>query len=174
MPDSFKRRLIRQLIVAFSCVIFIALIIIVLNIDINKRTARIEERKLQVLMQAQSILVLSDLKKEAIQAQSDLALLQSALPTRDQLISLPRELEQLAKTHTVDLGFSFGSESPSTETQPGSIRFTMSLGGSLDDLLNFMRAFETNKYFINLSSVDLSRREGTRFSLGTSGEIFTR
>jgi len=174
MPDSFKKRLIKQFIIACSGITLIAVIIIVLNFDINKRIERIETRKREVIIQSQAILILSDLKKEALRARSDQALLESALPTRDQLISFPRELEQLAKANSVDLGFAFGSETPSTESQPGSIKFTMSLGGSIDGLLDFLKALETNKYFINLSSVDLAKREGSRFALGTTGEIFTR
>lgn len=174
MPDSFKRRFIKQLIIASASVAFVAVIIILLNFDLNKRMSRIEARKAQALLQSQSILILSDLKKEAVLARADYELLENALPTRDKLIALPRELETLAKAHNIDLGFSFGSETPSSEGQPGSIRFTMSLGGGIDDLLDFMKAFEANAYFINLSSVDLAKKEESRFSLGTTGEIFTR
>ena len=174
MPDSFKRRLIKQFVFALASIALVIVIIIVLNFDINKRVLRIEQKKSETLMQTQAMLILGDLKKEAVQARLDAALLESALPTRDQLISLPRELEQLAKSHGVDLGFSFGSETASAGSQPGSIRFTMSLGGTLDGLLDFLKAFEGNKYFINLSSVDLSKRENSRYTLGTSGEIFTR
>ncbi|MDO8602145.1 MAG: hypothetical protein Q7R62_03445 [bacterium] len=174
MPDSFKRRLMKELIIAFIGIALVIVIIIVLNFDINKRMDRIGERKSKAMLQAQSILILSELKKEAIQAKTDYILLQNALPTRDQLISLPRELEQIAKANNVELGFAFGNETPSTESQPGSIRFTISLGGGLDDLLDFMKAFEAHPYFINFSSVDLSKKEGSRFALGTTGEIFTR
>lgn len=174
MPDSFKRRFIKQLIIGTISVTVVAVIIIVLNFDINKRAERIEVRKLESLVQSQAILILSDLKKEAVLAQTDYALLESALPTRDQLISLPRELEQIAKAGNVDLGFAFGNETPSTDSQPGSIRFTMSLGGGINDLLNFMKVFEGHKYFIHLASVDMSKKEGSRFTLGTTGEIFTR
>jgi hypothetical protein len=174
MPDSFKKRFLKQLLIALGVITVIAVIIIVLNIDINKRMTRIEARKRERAMQAEAILILSDLKKESERARAHYPVLESLLPTRDQLISFPRELEQLAKLHTIDLGFSFGSEAASTEDQPGVIRFTMSLGGTLDNLLNFLKAFESHKYFINLASVDLAKREGTRFALGTSGEIFTR
>lgn len=174
MPDSFKRRLLKHLGIASAFIVIIVAIIIVLNFDINKRMKRIETRKLEAAAQAQAIFVLSDLKKESIGAKSDYALLQAALPDRDQLISFPRELDQLAKLYKVDLGFAFGNETPSTDSQPGSIRFTLSLGGTLDDLIDFMKKFESNAYFISLSSVDLSKKEGSRFALGTSGEIFTR
>ena len=174
MPDSFKRRLIKQLIIAFASIALIVAIIIGLNIDINKRAKSIEEKKREALMQTQAMLILSDLKKEAVLARADYMLLETALPNRDQLIALPRELEQLAKRLSVDLGFSFGNETASTESQPGSIRFTMSLGGTIEGLLDFLKAFETNKYFINLSSVDLAKRENNRYSLGTTGEIFIR
>lgn len=174
MPDSYRRRFIKQLIIALVGIVIIATIIIILNSDINKRMQRIELRQKESLLQTQAILILSELKKESEIAKTNYALIETALPTRDQLISLPRELEQLAKKTSVDLGFSFGSETPSTDSQPGSIRFTMSLGGAMNDLLNFLKVFETNKYYINLSSVDISKKEGDRFSLGTTGEIFTR
>lgn len=174
MPDSFKRRIIKQLIIAISAIALIAVIIIVLNVDINKRVKVIEDRRRNAIMQAQAIRVLSELKKDAPRARLDYALLQGALPDRDQLISFPRELEQLAKASGVDLGFSFGSEAPSTDTQPGNIRFTMSLSGTLESLLSFLKVFENHRYFINLSSVDLTKREESRFALTTSGEVFTR
>lgn len=174
MPDSFKRRFIKHLIVAFSIIATIALVIIVLNIDINKRVSRIEGRKRDGLMQTQGILILSELKEESLRAKGDYALAQAALPTRDQLISFPRELEQAAKKGGVGLGFSFGNETASTDSQPGSIRFTMTLSGAMDNLLVFLKSLETNTYFINLSSVDVTKKEGGSFSLVTTGEIFTR
>lgn len=174
MQDSFKKRLIRQLIITGISIILVVAIIIVLNIDINKRAKRIEERKQEAFMQTQIVLAFSSLKKEAELARGDLALLEAALPNRDELISLPRGLEVIAKKHEIDLGFSFGTEVAATETQPGSIRFTMSLGGGFDNLLRFMKDFELNPYYISLNSVDLVKREGSRFSLGTTGEIFTR
>ncbi len=174
MPDSFKRRLMKQLLSATISIVVVAVIIIVLNFDINKRMRRIEARRDETIIRSQSMLIFSDLQKEALQARSDYALLEAALPNRDQLIGFPRELEKRAKEHAIDLGFSFGNETPSVVGQPGSIRFTMSLGGEFDNILAFMKAFEAHPYFTSLSSVDLVRAENARYTLGTSGEIFTR
>ncbi len=174
MRDAFHRRLIKRFIIATLIVALIATVIILLNFDINKRVARIEEHKREIAMQNEAIIILSGLKQEAQKVRQYQDTLASLLPNRDQLISFPRELEKLAKQYEIDLGFAFGNETPSTESQPGVIRFTLSLGGSMNGMLDFLKAFEAHKYYLNLSSVDLSKKEGGRFSLVTGGEIYTR
>lgn len=147
--------------------------IIVLNYDINKRDQTITEIKQQLDLRDQTIALLSTSNNDFKKAEPLLASLQNILPSKDQLITFPSELQTIARGYGIDIGFTFGSEVGSSATEPGSIKFSMTLAGEFPDIVDFLEALERHKYFIKFDSVDIRRTNNDIFSLVTNGIIYT-
>ena len=172
--DKFKKKLLIRVSIAAGIVAVFALFIILLNADINKRLVRIKEYKTELAIRTQTLAILAELQQEAKRAEPLMQELQSALPSRDELISLPRELEKIAKRNKVDFGFVFGQENPAQGNQAGTVRFTMTLAGTYQNLVLFLRELESSPYVVSIASIDVSRREKDTFAFATGGTIAIR
>lgn len=171
---SFKKTLLIRIGVSALLIFALAVFIIILNININKRVRVIEQEKNDLAARNETINSLSDLQQEYEKAKPLFSQLTTALPTRDELINFPKELDAIAKRDKVDVGFSFGNEQPGTATESGFIKFTLSLAGSFQNILAFLTDLEAHPYFIHIPSLDLTRRDKNTYALVTTGEIFTQ
>ena len=173
MVAGFKKRLLIKSGIAAAIILALAIFIILLNTDINKHIDEIIAANQEFALRSQTFNLLSSSNTDLKRAQPLLETLQTILPSKDQLITFPDELQKSANGYGVSVGFSFGSETPSTATQPGNIKFTMTLAGSFTDIVQYLKFIEGHRYFIRLDSVDI-RRETINFSLLTGGVIFTK
>ena len=172
--DGFKKKLFKQLGIALGIIIVLSLFIFALSKDINSRADSITESHNELELRARTIDLLTGANGDLKKADDLLVKLQGLLPNKDQLIDFPRQLQSNAKLYAVDVGFSFGAERTATAKAPGAIRFTMTVAGTYDDVVDFMKYIEGHKYLINLDSIDVRRSTKDNFSLLTSGEIYTK
>jgi Tfp pilus assembly protein PilO len=171
-PDKFKKTLLISLGIALGIIVILTISLFSLNSDINKRLAVIQQYKDDLALRSQTVLLLSELRKEAQRADELSQTISTALPTRDQLITFPREIEQLAIKNKVEFGFGFGSETAGSSSEPGFVKFTMTLGGGLPDIVSFLKQLESSSYFISLGSVDISSRARGGYALTTGGQVY--
>ena len=172
--DGFKKALFKHIGIALGIIIILALFIVALNGDINSRAAAINAAHDELALRAKTIDLLTGSNSDLKKADELLLNLQGLLPNKDQLIDFPRELQRTAKSYAVEVGFSFGAERTSTPEAPGAIRFTMTIAGTYDDVVDFLKFVEGHKYLISLDSIDIRRSNKETFSLLTSGEIYTK
>ncbi len=173
--QGFKKKLLTHVGIALAIIGLLALFIVLLNGDINKRVVAIQTAKDETVLRAQTIELLTGANSDLKKADALLANLQNLLPNKDQLINFPRELETTAKQYAVDVGFSFGPESVAKDNLPGSISFTMTAAGDFDNIVDFLKSVEQHKYLISLDSIDVHRSgKDNVFSLLTSGLIYTK
>lgn len=172
--DGFKRRLLKKIGIAVGIIAILAAFLIALNIDINSRVAAISAARDELALRSRTVELLTGANSDLKRADPLFANLQSLLPDKDQLINFPRELQRVAKTYLVDAGFSFGAEKAGTSNKPGSIKFTMTIGGDFDNIIDFLKYVESHRYLISLDSVDVRRSTREDFSLLTSGDIYTK
>lgn len=176
MPQeiSFKKKLIINLSVSLAIIVAFIFLLVLINGDLNKRREDIVEHKREINSRTMAVSLLADLKKDAEKASPLISVLENRLPTRDELILFPRELTRLANDNNIELGFAFGSESPGSDEEPGVVGFTLSLSGEYDNLAKFLSDIEKSRYYIRITTADLTRKSGEIFGLITSGEVYIR
>lgn len=171
---GFKKKLLIHVGIALGVIAVPAIIIIVLNADINRRVTTITGYKQEQQLRVQTIDLLTGTNNDLRRADPLLATMQTLLPNKDQLINFPRELERTGTNYGVEIGFSFGAEKPASAQDAGSIRFSMTITGAYEDIVAFLKYVEQHRYFISVDSVDVRRSTRDNFSLVTSGEIYTK
>lgn len=171
--NDFNRRFLIQLGTILGIILVAALVLYWLSRDISSRAANIQAQRQQIATRTMSLESLAELKSQSEQARSYSSVLANILPLKDQLISFPRDIQDIAKRYGVDFGSSFTKEEASTEVAPGSIGFIFTIGGNYDKVLNFLRDVEGGRYIVKWDSIDLSEKAG--FYKGTiSGRVYSR
>lgn len=172
--DGFKKQLLRQIVIASSILLILALFIILLNWDINKRAASIEESKIALELEARTVQLLGGASGDLKKVEPMLAELRSLLPAKDDLINLPRELERVGKQYAVTVGFGFSTEEPATEKLAGTISFKLTVSGSYDDIVDFLKYIEAHRYIISLYDTKVDMVKTGFYSLFTTGQIYVK
>ncbi|MDP3881127.1 MAG: hypothetical protein Q8Q32_03045 [bacterium] len=180
MP-KFSWRVIKSGLISAGVILAITLFVVLLNIDISKRTDKIEAIRERSETFGVSVAEFEELKSEKTLAQKALEFADNALPDRDQLATFPREMEKLAGEYDLGLGFAFGNETIATEGSVGSIVYDLTASGKFDDLIAFLKEFEAHPYYMSMSSFNIAKSvnndpsvSSNIFVLKTQGEIFTR
>jgi type II secretory pathway pseudopilin PulG len=168
----FKKQLILIISVTAGAAAVLGTLIIFLSSSISQKTAEIEvlEDNLNFRLQATDSLVV--LRGDYSKAQQYIPTLDTILPTRDQLVSFPRDLSNSAKQEKINLNVSLGEETPKTETKLGSIAFTATGQGKFDGFINFFKGAETGRYSIKLDTLDFTR-QGEDFRALIKGKVFS-
>jgi len=174
MITPYYKRMILQLGIAFGAIFLLLTSIIILNMKANRQVASIIDQKKQIALRNRTIELLAGGNSDLKRAEPLLANLQGVLPQKDQLIGFSRELKNIAKEMNLEIGFSFGSEQASTEKEPGSVNFSLSVTGAYNAVNAFLEKLETHPYLIRIDGVALSYQLGTRYNLTTNGVIYTK
>lgn len=152
-------------------VIFIMAVIIYLGFDVRKKADAIAEFQSQILSHISQVSDLSKLKSQEREAQIALLKLNSALPQRDSLFGVSKDLGTFATARNLAFGSKFGEEVEPKEDKPGFIRVEMNVTGTYDNIIGFLKDIETSSYFINPFSLDLTK-QGTTYTGAINSEIF--
>lgn len=180
MLDSFKHRLIKMLALTLGIIALAATMIIFLNLDINKRVDAIAKSKERLFLRDQQINALSSLNAKMEKADAAMVVLNNILPEKDSLIAFPEEIKRIAKENSVNYTFSFGTETPSSEGEPGSINFGIRAEGDFDAVIAFLKELEKHPYFISFGDMDMqfaqvqAGQAEKKFSVVTAGKIYTK
>jgi len=171
MERSFKLRLISTLSFTLGTILIIGIVVFYLGFDISRKGTLILSTNTKLLQARNNISDLAKLKEQEKEADIALFKLNNALPKRDSLFSVSRDLEDLAKRRSLSFGSKFKEEVSATNTQPGYIGIDMNLSGSYNDLVAFIRDLDVGSYSINVVSFDIVR-QGSGFSGLITGELF--
>lgn len=170
---EFKKQLLLKLGIGLAVVLILATLMFLLSFDISRRVRQIQNQRSEMVFRTQTIDALASLKSDFAKAKPYFSFLENILPQKDQLITFSKDLETLARQNKIDLGFSFGSEAPSSETEPGSLSFTLTAAGTFSDLLGFFKDINKSRYFVNFISIDLNKRD-TVYTGNLSGRVFSQ
>ena len=168
----FKKQLTLTISIAAGAAVIFGGFILFLSSDISGKIKEIEYARntLDFRLQAADSLVI--LRRDYSEAQQYEPILDTILPTRDQLASFPRELVAGAKNREINLNVSLGEEKQKTQNQLGTIEFTMSGQGKFDDFINFFKDMETGRYSIRFDNLDFTR-QGDIFRTLLKGKVFS-
>jgi len=171
---KFKKKLMINIIIAGSLIIVLMVLLILAAQDIKRRVAQIDSLRQELASRANALQSLATLKQDYEKAKPYSARLQTLLPTKDEVVNFPQNLNNIARTNKVELGFSFGAEKSASSGEPASIAFSLTSSSLYSDFLNFLKAVEGSRYFIKWESIDISRAEEQtqKFSALVSGRVY--
>lgn len=171
MSNYFKKWLIWNL--GGGAAAFFALILLLLLIgnDISSRAGDIEVQRQALATRFQAIDSLISLRAGSARAADLLPRLQNAIPSKDQLIGFSRFLESIAKTNKLNFNFSFQDEIAATENTPSTNNFVMTVSGTYENFLGFLKEAEASQYFIGFNSFEVVAK-GSVFETVIKGRVF--
>jgi len=169
---NFRKRLLIIAGVPLGISLILTTILFFMGSDIVKRTDQIKQLRGDLLFRLQLTESLALLRKDSEQAKNYITEIENILPSRDQLVSFPRDLSTIARQNKIDLNSSLGQEGSEGIGKLGQTNFTMTGQGLFDDFISFLKTLETARYFINLKSIDFTRRD-SNFGALMTGQVFS-
>jgi hypothetical protein len=171
---SLNRRLFIQLAIAVGSVLVLSLAVLFLNSHINSQVENMASQKRDIALRNRTVELLAGGNSDLKRAEPLLARLQSVLPAKDTLLAFSRDIKTFGKQFGVTVGFSFGVEKAGTESEPGTVNFSLSASGEYDDLMAFLDFLENHPYFIRFDGISLGYQKETQYTISTSGVIYTK
>ncbi|MBI1839043.1 MAG: hypothetical protein HYR95_01970 [Candidatus Colwellbacteria bacterium] len=171
MSQNFRVRFTTNIVISLGSIIVILAIVLYLGFDIADKSNFISESQSKLLSLVDGATNVARLSEQEKTAAASFAKLNNALPKRDSLFSVSRDLGSLARQNGLSFGSKFGEEIPATETKPGLIKIEMVAQGGDRDLIQFVKNLEDSNYFINIINLDIIR-QGARFSSIINAQVF--
>ncbi|MEK7193899.1 MAG: hypothetical protein AAB651_00910 [Patescibacteria group bacterium] len=169
--ESFKKRLLLTIGVIPLGILILGAGLYFLGMDIKGNVKRVRNARQELLFRSKIGEKISVLKNQAEQAKLYSADLENILISRDQLANFSRDVNAIAKQNQIDLTSSFSGETPASADGLGSIGLTMTAAGSLENIINFLKAFNESRYSIKLNFLDFVS-QGEKFKALFNGQIF--
>ncbi len=169
MPRDFKGRLLTATSISLGIFLTLLAALFFVNQDLKSQALAIKTAKSDLKTRVQQLNDLVRLREEAKLAEPNLAKLESAVPARDDLFSVRRDIEGLAGRNNLAVSFSFGNENPKTEAL-GSINFELRLQGGDFGVRSFISQIESGYPFVKITALDMVRQEND-FIATVKGQI---
>lgn len=164
-----KSRLTVSILIALGIIVVLLGALFLISRDVGIQALNIKSAKNDLKTRSQQLNDLARLREEAKLARPDLVKLEEAIPVRDELFSVRREMEQLAGSYSLAVNFAFGNENPK-ENSLASINFDIKLVGGDFNIRSFINKIESEHPFIKITSLDMVRQENN-FSANLKGRI---
>jgi hypothetical protein len=117
---------------------------------------------------------LANLQHDAATATAYQAVMDKLLVSQEALITFPTQIDALGRSNSVSTDFSFqGAAIPSSGSSPGSAAFSLDVSGTLDNVISFMKSFESTSPILlsSLNALNLTAN-GSNYTLITQGTVF--
>lgn len=176
MPGHFRRYLwINIGIIAASFAVF-GLIFYFMSRTLAAKADQILADRAVIANRAADTENLSQLKNSAAAAEKFQEKIDALLPSRDGLIAFPQFLDNLARTHSLELTFAFTNlPVPPAPPTPGYVEFNAVLRGSPASIRTFTDELEhrTTRFMVNLRDLEFSSSGGSARA-DLAGRVFFR
>lgn len=146
---NFKTRLSFQILLFLGILIIFGGALIFLGGDIKNTATKINSTKEDLDIKLMQLSDLARLREDVKLANARLPILQDVLPNKDELLSFPNRLNNIAGQNEVDINFEFGNE------QENNIDFNLIIEGDYGAISKFIEEIELTMPFINFSNLDL-------------------
>ncbi len=172
---DFKKRLWLDLGIALFLVIALLMGIFFFKGNINDYLLRITQARRVLADQTSRVYNEAILETQYnSKAKNYLNILESAIPSYDDLINLNQSLQTLANQYQMTYAFSFAGETEATKDSLGSIGFSLVLGGTdARTSLSFLKTMETFKYLNTINNLSL-RSDEKGFTMTLKGRVYYR
>ncbi|MEK7464298.1 MAG: type 4a pilus biogenesis protein PilO, partial [Patescibacteria group bacterium] len=155
--SDFKKRLFKEIGTAFGVMLILGGILLFFGFSISSLSVKISSMRQEFAMRSASLESIAALRSQYKSAQGYLGVLHNVVPQKDQLIDLSKDIQEVARRGKLEYGFSFINETPRTETNLGSVNFSLSLVGDLTSLINFVKDMRSFKYINSLDSISVTK-----------------
>ncbi len=147
----------------FAGVIILEIIILVfLRSFISGKAQSIKVNNEDIQRRTQLLEIQSRLKEQSAAASLIGRQLNQMLASKDDLLNLAREFNQLANLSNVNLAFSFtGEVKEDQDSSFGRAGFTMTVDGKFSDLTSFLKRAETSRFIVSIINFDLTSRDAS-------------
>jgi len=154
--DHFYRKLsVAATIAAATAIVFLAGIVY-FSAQVNASLDEIVVARTELVKRWRSLNSLASLITDYNErGKGALLVMEQMVPVQDQIFNLNRDFQALAARGNVTAAFSFIEEKAPTEGGLGSVKFTLSVMGGLDDLFRFVKLVEQFKYLSVVDSVSV-------------------
>ncbi|TSC95740.1 MAG: hypothetical protein Athens071426_425 [Parcubacteria group bacterium Athens0714_26] len=169
----FRKLLLKNVVVYLAVALILIVFLLFIQGDINNKATKIIQQRQVLFLKLQSLDSLVALRLQSQEVQPYNSLLDNILPSSDYATDFSKDLASFAKKDKLGFGFVFGDQTPSTAESPGWINFRSALQGSMDNFDDFLKNIEDSRYFVNLSSLDLTKKNGD-FEIVVNGKVFLR
>ncbi|MCP6720406.1 MAG: hypothetical protein KJI72_03775 [Patescibacteria group bacterium] len=171
---TFRKRLTTELVVSLITIGVLVIGLLFFGFNVGKFTKKIVAARQELAERATSLQSLAILRSEySNKGEPYLNVLYNIIPLKDELIDLSKDFQSLAASERLDYGFTFVGETPATPGNLGSVRFSLSLGGSLNQLIDFIENLQNFRYLINLENIAMSGG-ASQTSMDIKGSVFFR
>lgn len=174
MNIHFKRELLIDFGIIVGSILFIGLGIYILSGMLSTQADKISAERTLITRKAAAIAGLASLKRDLPQAEIYKKSLDQILVSQDQLLDVPHWLDGLARGRRVALSFSFaGTQTQPSGNSPGTVPFSLDIGGTLDDLIGFVKDVEIEppRFLMNLDGFSLNG-SGSAYRITASGKVY--
>ncbi len=176
MPE-FKKTILRNGIIVGAIVVIFAIFFVLFRANISHQLEVIKDLAGRRNTYTQSSQGLAVLIKDWNVAQQYKDRLQLLVPKKDDIVLLSKELQARAQKDRVSIVFSFNAESEAKLPQGdiGSIGFTATIEGAVQDILSFLHEIEESYYALQVQTFDLTTGITNNASLSRffiTGKVF--
>lgn len=168
---SFKKKLLLNIGISLGIILILGVALFFLSSEIKNNAKEIQEVKEKMVLRSQTTKSIALLRRESEQVEPYLAKLDNILITKDKLVNFSQDLNAIAKQNKINFKISLGKEIPKTESKLGEINITMTINGTLDNLIKFLKDLENIQYFVKLNKLDFTKK-GNGFEGILNGVIF--
>lgn len=171
---TFRKKLVTELIISLVAVGVISIGLLFFGFNISKFAKKVVATRQELTERSASLQSLAILRSEySSKGEPYLNVLYNIIPLKDELIDLSKDFQSLAAKERIDYGFTFIGEIPATSNNLGSVRFSLSLGGGLDRLINFIKNLQNFRYLVNLENISINKGE-LQMRMNVKGSVFFR
>jgi len=153
---EFKRQILKNVLILAVVITVFGGGVFFSIFKINASLKTIFNERRDIIARNLSIQSLAALRTESASAQPLLAPLRAKLPSRDELFSFSKKVEDIASARHVQVTFAFGSENSASPDSPASVGFSLSTKSKMADAVAFLADLERASYIMKITSVDLS------------------
>ncbi len=171
---TFHKKLVTELTISLVAIGVISIGLLFFGFNISKFSKKVVTVRQELVERSASLQSLAVLRSEySSKGEPYLNVLHNIIPLKDELIDLSKDFQSLAAKERIDYGFTFIGETPATSNSLGSVRFNLSLGGSLDKLISFIENLQNFRYLVNLENISINKGE-LQMGMNVKGSVFFR
>ena len=174
LKNPFHRQLLINIgIIAIAVILGVVGLSFVLG-DVSTKADMIAQYRVTSAMRNNNLNNIVDLQKAAASAATYQVAINRLMPTEDNLISFPQQIQTTAESHNITAQASFsGDPVPAANGAPGFVAFSLSASGDASNTIAFLKDLETqsSQFLIAIDSADFTT-DGSSGNLSANGRVF--
>jgi len=169
-----QKQITVQVSIALGVIGILVLGIVLFGVNISSSTAKIVAAREEIATRTISLQSLASLRADYTnKARAYLNVLHNIVPQKDELIDLSKDIQAIASADNLEYGFTFIGENQPTGSDLGFVKFNLRLGGTLPNLLSFLKNIQNFRYLVDIESATLYREESL-MRMNLTGSVYFR